>query len=954
MRAVRKSDFAVESGDVFVLKQIEYRKLECLSDNSGEAQVFLVSRDDKEYVLKVYYPTFDVNKKLLQVIRSFNFEMIVNLYDFGKTYVDGKHRYYELMEYLRGGTLQDYHLNGDITQFRRIALQGAAALAYCHNRNILHKDIKPSNFFFRDTDHTELVLGDFGISSILEQDGKAHQTTQARTPIFAAPEMYSDVIDGVVEVTPAADFYSLGITLFALWLGENPMSSNERVMMRQKSEGRLPRLNELPEQVKTIVQGLTAVNPTSRWGIDEVEKWFKGEAVEVDISSPFLRYKSFIVDPDRNIVADNVHELIPLLIDNERLAMGYLYDGRIAQWLEACGNVKLATEVKDIVVNRYPVDQKAGLMAAVYSMEPTYPYRDCKGEFCDDIHAIAISLLSYQAEYSVLLKNPHDKLFVYLETHTKCNVDRIRSYFEKADADSHVAIMRMAYEIDSDIPFLGKYPSNTVKEIVHTFGHETLTDDDWHSLCDGRLLSWMYNHEDMMACESLRILTKGQPYSKTLAYKVLYNLDRSAAYDLRSADTPLKVAELLNKQLQQAQHLSDEEFCQEMEDVLSPDGRFEYFAQLHGWYEQISEAHRCFDMTLEENTERVSAYDAKTAAYRFCRILGVTPAYLLSDGTALADGRDLSQASGALIRSEIKNGSFPQWLSIFYHEDPSNDFSEEYSYEHTLEEWLTVLGKYDPTQKYYKRFVNARTETEDRMNNVRKSYQRARYKERIWRYLFYGLCGMWIVCVLLFGVTGRDYLLKHSFLTIGLPLGGMSAIIVATRAYFRGYGFMFSVLWGLLGALSAYIPIAVLKYLDASMPSMFNIAIVVMTLVYMLVCHLTDFRGDSKTDTKFVNEVLDNDIQSSLLEPLYFTFKTKSSRYKGSKFGALDDLAEQVGSISGESVLHYLLWCLMVAILLAEFVVFSPSLMNIRNPYLNGGTVNQASEVIKQIENDAE
>ena len=186
-------------GEYFMLKGVRYRKVECLSDNSGEAQVFLVEKDGQDFVLKVYYPNFDVNKKLLQTIYNFDFEMIVHLHDYGKTYVDGKHRSYELMEYLRGGTLSDYHLNGDMDKFRRIALQCAGALAYCHGYNILHKDIKPSNFFFRDRDRSEVVLGDFGISSLLEQDGKSHRTTQARTPIYAAPEMYSDVIDGVVE-----------------------------------------------------------------------------------------------------------------------------------------------------------------------------------------------------------------------------------------------------------------------------------------------------------------------------------------------------------------------------------------------------------------------------------------------------------------------------------------------------------------------------------------------------------------------------------------------------------------------------------------------------------------------------------------------------------------------------------------------------------------------------------
>ena len=150
-------DFQDAAGDFFVLKGVKYKNKQCLSENSGEAQVYLVERDGEEYVLKIYYPTFNINKKMLKTIHNFKFEMIVSLIDYGKVYVDGKSRNYELMEYLRGGTLTDYHLNGDLNQFRRIALQAAAALAYCHSNNILHKDIKPSNLFFRDMEHTELM-----------------------------------------------------------------------------------------------------------------------------------------------------------------------------------------------------------------------------------------------------------------------------------------------------------------------------------------------------------------------------------------------------------------------------------------------------------------------------------------------------------------------------------------------------------------------------------------------------------------------------------------------------------------------------------------------------------------------------------------------------------------------------------------------------------------------------
>ena len=953
----RTGGITADSGQVaedsFVLKGISYRNVSILSDNSGEAQVFLVENNGENYVLKIYYPNFDVNKKILQIIYTFGFEMVVKVFDYGKTYVEGKHRFYELMEYLGGGTLSKYRLNGDIDKFRRIALQGAAALAYCHQCNILHKDVKPSNFFFRDKEHTELVLGDFGISSLLDQDGKAHKTSQARTPIYAAPEMYADVIDGVVEVSPAADFYSLGITLMTLWLGESPMSSNERVMMRQKNEGRIPHINELPERVKMIIQGLTVVNPTSRWGYDEVEEWFLGGSPKVDLSSPFLKYKSFIVDPDRNLVADNIHELIPLLLDNEKLAIGYLYNGRIGSWLESCGNQKLSTIVRDIIVNRYPVDQHAGLMAAVYAMEPTFPYKDVKGNLCDDVHSLAISLLSYRKEYGMLLTNPNDSLFLYLESHTKCNVDRLRSYFTDVTGnDVQVAIMRMTYEIDPEIPLLARHPSSTLKEIIRSFGWEQLTEDDWQSLTDGRLLSWMYSHEDRMACEGLRILTKGQPYSKALAYKVLYNLDRDAAYDLRNAFTPMQIGEMLRERLINAEVLSGKAFEEEMIDFIDMDGRFKYYAQLHGWSEILNEYHRCFDMNSDENRDRLGLYDYHTAVYRFCRILGVMPVYQMPDGTIYDNGRDVNVQNHAQIRSEIREGSFSQWMSVFYHEDPNADFSENYAYERTLKDWVMALGQLDNTNSYYKRFVNACEETTSRIKNVRDNWQTAKRRENIWRTVFYSLCGIWILLILFIGVKDRSYLLGHTFLCIGLPLGGMTAIIVGTRAYFRGYDFLFSCFWGFLGALSSFIPIIILRYFGQSHPSLFNVAIILITLAYMLVCHLTDFRGDEKADSKLISEVLDNDVKSTLIEPLYYTFKTKSYKFNGSKFGMLNDVTDQVRSISGESVLHYVLWSLLALIFVLNFIIFSSSLLNVSNPDVN--KMKSPTEVIRQLEKDVE
>ena len=132
-----------------------------------------------------------------------------------------------------------------------------------------------------------------------------------------------------------------------------------------------------------------------------------------------------------------------------------------------------------------------------------------------------------------------------------------------------------------------------------------------------------------------------------------------------------------------------------------------------------------------------------------------------------------------------------------------------------------------------------------------------------------------------------------------------------------------------------------------------NLTVIAISLVYMLICHLTDFRGDQKADNKLITEVLDNDIKSTLLEPLYYTFKTKSYKFKGSKFGLLDDVTDQVRSISGESVLHYVLWSILALIFVLDFIIYSPSLMNVSNPDVDNFSF-RPSEMMQKIEKDVE
>ena len=126
-----------------------------------------------------------------------------------------------------------------------------------------------------------------------------------------------------------------------------------------------------------------------------------------------------------------------------------------------------------------------------------------------------------------------------------------------------------------------------------------------------------------------------------------------------------------------------------------------------------------------------------------------------------------------------------------------------------------------------------------------------------------------------------------------------------------------------------------------------------LTAVYALVCFFTDFRNDRKNDHQLISSVLTDDIKSNLLEPLYYTFRTKAYRYKSSKFGLLDDVQNQVHSVAGESVLHYVLWSALALVMILELFIYSPKLLNVSNPDLDNLQL-VPSKMVRQIQKDVE
>lgn len=930
-----RMDVVSAESTTFSLNGYAYRCRERFTMETGEAQVYLVEREGKEYILKIYYPNYHFSETTLQAVCAINTEFVMRIYEYGHTFVGGQERDYELMEYLRGGTLKDFKLNGDFKRFRHIALQAAAALACCHNVGIIHKDIKPANFFFRDTDHRQLVLGDFGISCNFDLEDEYVHTTQARTPAFAAPEMYDDVIDGEVEINSKSDYYSLGITLLYLWLGRSPFGRNERDMMRLKQEGRLPQMADLPPRVSLLIRGLTSINPKRRWGYNEVERWYRGEDVAVDQSNAILRYKTFILDAERNLVAHDVKELVPLMNENREIAISFLYNKRISNWLDECGNAKMAVLLTDIIEHRYPDQPQAGLLCAIYTLDPKFPFQDVKGKSCADLHSVSMSVLKNSADYLVLLKDPLHPYFIYLETHTDADISRIRAYFAADNAD-YTAIIKAVYESDPDMPFLAKAPSSSIVEIVAAYGDDTRTADDWDAVIDGRLLAWMYRHCDVALCESTRIIQEqGRLTPRARAYAILYNIDRTAAFDLRYARSESLVAQLMAKELQRCQRMSDNFFAEAMADYLEPRGRLYNYASLHQWTLTLRLLETCLPVDSRENRERLGAYDLRTAAYRICVAMGGHPTYELTtpDGepVTLHNPSDVTSADRRLLREEMRHGSLRQWLAVFFHENPFADWGVPMSREHSVEKYLNLVGQCDTADIHFKRFAKAREEMDEKVAQSRADWNQSQQRKRAWMLAFFGMAALWIVMLSTLGLHYSLNFHNNIYYYVCIPVGSAMAAMGAFYSYFRGNGVLLGTLWAVGGALTSFIPAGILDFCCWHFPNWLTTMSVILSIIYVVLAWFTAF-NTSDEQLKQLRHVFDIDHDQALREQLYHTYKTHSFKFKGSNFALLDDAVAEAQATSEERILNCIIWSILLVVMVLLFVLYHPSLIGLTPP----------------------
>lgn len=361
----------------YVLDGITFNVRKIVSEQSGEAIIFEVENEGKSYALKLYrsgvVPNHDVLQRIMEQRGS---GLLIDIYAHGTWQDDttGFQYHYELMEYCEGGSLAAVNLNGDEKKLREIATRMASALDFAHGKGVLHRDVKPANFLYVDKEHTRFVLSDWGLAKTLDKQGRA-QTDAGRTKIYAAPEMYTYIPGTPTYVGPKADFFSMGMTLLALWMGEGKLLADETKLVHDKQEETLPypRRGEMSDHSLGLIKALTRRNPEVRAGFESIVSWAKGEDIYTETDDSLVEFKIVFSATD-NLIAHNPKELSDIMWSNQDLARKYLYTDKITKWFRDIERPELAMAMEDIIENRAPGDRDKGLYLACLTLNPEMPY----------------------------------------------------------------------------------------------------------------------------------------------------------------------------------------------------------------------------------------------------------------------------------------------------------------------------------------------------------------------------------------------------------------------------------------------------------------------------------------------------------------------------------------------------------------------------------------------------
>jgi eukaryotic-like serine/threonine-protein kinase len=207
---------------------------------------------DRTVALKVLPESLKENpqalKNFLREAKSaaqLNHPNIVTVYDAGEQ--DGV--YYIAMEYVDGSTLKDIiKRRGKIAPrgIVHVVSQMCEALAYAHEKKIVHRDVKTANTMW--TKDRKAKIMDFGLAKVIEEV-RNHTTVVSGTPFYMSPEQTLGK-----NVDQRSDLYSLGVSVFEMATGTLPFTEGNLPYHHVHTPP--PRPQDLEPELPDLLAGL--------------------------------------------------------------------------------------------------------------------------------------------------------------------------------------------------------------------------------------------------------------------------------------------------------------------------------------------------------------------------------------------------------------------------------------------------------------------------------------------------------------------------------------------------------------------------------------------------------------------------------------------------------------------------------------------------------------------------
>ncbi|XP_020642209.3 serine/threonine-protein kinase MARK1 isoform X3 [Pogona vitticeps] len=200
----------------------------------------------------------------VRIMKILNHPNIVKLFEV----IETEKTLYLVMEYASGGEVFDYlvaHGRMKEKEARAKFRQIVSAVQYCHQKCIVHRDLKAENLLL-DGD-MNIKIADFGFSNEFTIGNKLD--TFCGSPPYAAPELFQ----GKKYDGPEVDVWSLGVILYTLVSGSLPFDGQNLKELRERvlrGKYRIPFY--MSTDCENLLKKLLVLNPIKRGSLEQIMK----------------------------------------------------------------------------------------------------------------------------------------------------------------------------------------------------------------------------------------------------------------------------------------------------------------------------------------------------------------------------------------------------------------------------------------------------------------------------------------------------------------------------------------------------------------------------------------------------------------------------------------------------------------------------------------------------------